>query len=435
MKKYAIIFLSIIGALFIAQCSKRSNPVDTTSSQHGRYWTLYFRSDAIDNNVMDDPPYRNILVYTPPGYDPADTLAPVPTSIDTIIPAHDSAFIDSTGQPDTILVPTDTIFIYGDTLPGKYYPVLYLLHGYGGDENYFMGLYDVGEILDEMTTSGQIRPMIVATPNATNSLGGSFYTNSPDFGTGQSYAGRMQDFVTEEVTHVIDSVFNTIKDRRHRGIAGHSMGGYGAVKLAMLRNDLYGSASSMSGPVDFWGLGPADSTFLGLFSLMPVVFQENGFHPGNQAEFYGVEPGPGKRLTNMMFAMASAFSPHDPGNADTSFAHRFTTTQFEGKVDLPFDYEGNVALSVWDLWLANDVTSLFASGYGGVFDSTTLYLDAGSEDDLYLNVQTQIFNSIAHADQFEIYAGDPGHFKADHMSMIATRLRKVFKFHDEAFNR
>jgi S-formylglutathione hydrolase FrmB len=429
MKKYAIIFLSIIGAMILGQCSKRSNPIETTT-QHGRYWTLYFKSTAIENDVMEDPPFRNILVYTPPGYDPADTLRGVPTDTN-FIPQETTMVGDS-----MVITPPDTEIVYGDTLPGTYYPVLYLLHGYNGDENYFRGFYDVGEILDEMITSGRIHPMIVATPNATNNLGGSFYTNSPDFGTGQSYAGRMQDFVTNEVTHVIDSVFDTRTDRQHRGIAGHSMGGYGAVKLAMLRNDLYGSASSMSGQLAFWGQHPADTAFLGLISLMPAMFAENGFTPGDEAAFYRVTPGTGKRLTNMMFAMASAFSPHDPGNPDSSFTHRYTTTQFEGEVDLPFDYHGSIASSVWQLWMANDVTSLYAGGYGGVFDSTALYIDAGSQDDLYLNLQTQVFDAVVTQSHFfEIYSGYPGYYLADHMSMIATRLEKVFKFHDEVFNR
>lgn len=435
MKKYAIIFLALIGGLILTQCSKRSNPVDTTT-QHGRYWTLFFESNAIKNDKMQDFWFRNILVYTPPGYNPSDTLRGVAT--DTVyIPAHESIFFDTLGIEDTILIPPDTDFVYGDTIAGTYYPVVYLLHGFGGTDTYFKGLYDVGEILDEMIAAGQIKPMIVATPNAINNLGGSFYTNSPDFGTGQSYAGRMQDFVTDEVTHVVDSVFNTYEDRNHRGIAGHSMGGYGAVKLAMLRNDLYGSAASMSGPLAFWG--QQDSVFAGIVSLMPAVFAENGFTPGDQASFYRITPGTGKRLTNMMFAMASAFSPHDQADPDSSYAHRFVTNQFEGKLDLPFDYQGQLAMPVWQRWMANDVTALFAGGYAGVFDSTALYFDAGDKDDLYLQYQAQVFDAVASAagksHQFEIYSGFSGFYSADHTSMVATRLRKVFQFHNDVFNR
>ncbi len=307
--------------------------------------------------------------------------------------------------------------------------MLYLLHGYNGDQDYFKGLYDLAGVMDELITSGQIQPMIVATPNATNNLGGSFYTNSPEF-NGQSYAGRMQDFITNEVVHVVDSVFNTKTDRLHRGLAGHSMGGYGAVKLAMLRNDLFGSAASMSGVLVMQGVLP----------MLPVVFAENGFTPGDTAAFYRITPGPGKRLTDMMFAMASAFSPHDPANPDTSVAHRFTTNQFAGYVDLPFNVLGEIDSTVWmNHWMTNDVTAIFASGAAGVFDSTALYFDAGDHDDLGLNQQAAIFDELVtgagKTHTFQIYSGFDDFYAADHVSMISERVKEVAKFSDRAFNR
>jgi pimeloyl-ACP methyl ester carboxylesterase len=396
MKKIIFVIAIVILALGLTQCSKRENPVDV-AQPHGLFWSLYFESNAIRGDVMEDYWLRDILVYTPPGYDRADTT--------------------------------------------KNYPVLYLLHGYGGNHTYFKGLYDVGDVMDELINSGQIDPMIVVTPNATNNLGGSFYTNSPEIGAGQSFAGRMQDFIANEVVHVVDSVFNTIPDRAHRGIAGHSMGGYGAVKLAMLRNDLFCSAASMSGPIAFWGTNPTSPDFDGILEFLPVMYGENGFNPldtvvaGDTAAFYGISPGPGKRITNMMFAMGAAFTPHDPANADTSYAHYFNTGLFRGYIDLPFDVRGQLVPSVWTTWMNNDVTAIFMAGYGGVFDSTALYVDAGVDDDLVLDVQAQVFAQVAGSriDQFEIYPGVPGLYPANHTGLISERLKKVAKFHDGAF--
>jgi S-formylglutathione hydrolase FrmB len=429
MKKYAIMFSLILLALVVAQCSKRENPVETTE-QHGRYWTLFFESNSIKNDILQDFWFRNILVYTPPGYNSADTLTPVVTGIDSIHPPE-TTFV---GDSIVAITRPDTFFVYGDTLPGKYYPVLYLLHGYGGNHNYFKGLYDVGQIMDELIASGQIKPMIIVTPNATNKLGGSFYTNSREFG-GRSYAGKMQDFVTNEVVHVIDSVYNTIPDRQHRGIAGHSMGGYGAIKLAMLRNDLFGSASSMSGPLAFWGTNPQSTDFGGLFALLPAMFAENNFTPGDTAAFYRITPAPSKRLTSMMFAMGLAFSAHDSSSADTSCMHRFSVEGTIGAVDLPFDVNGEIAMSVWNLWLANDVTALYANGYGGVFDSTALYLDAGDHDDLGMQYHAQVFEGLSHSTNYEIYPSYSANYPADHTMLIAERIKKIAKFHSDAFNR
>ncbi len=393
MKKITILLLiaALIPALM--QCSKRENPVDAAGGPSGQFWNLAFDSQAISGDIMLSNPGREVLVYTPPGYDEADS-----TTV---------------------------------------YPVLYLLHGYGMNQNLFKGVFSLGEIMDDLINSGQIEPMIVVTPDASNKLGGSFYTNSPEFG-GQSFAGNFRDYITDEVVPLVDSVFHTVPDREHRGIGGHSMGGYGAVKIGMLRNDLFGSVSSMSGPLAFMGAYP-DTTnpyALGLLSLMQAMLIENNFIPGNDSSFYAIRPGSGKRLTNMMFAMAAAFSPHDPADPDTTYAHFFTVPGFAGHIDLPFDVNGDLVMSLWSLWMANDVLTLFQSGYGSVFDNTDLYIDCGEDDDLLFQYQAIEFNDVAGSavDYFEIYSGFDDVFHADHSTYIAERIKEVVTFHDQAFS-
>lgn len=398
MKKTVLIMLAAVVFAALAQCSKRKNPVDSTIPQ-GLVFDLAFSSQALSGDIVQDPPARDVAVYTPPGYNQSDTVT---------------------------------------------YPVLYLLHGFGGDQNYYTAIYSVGKIIDEMIADGEIQPMIVVTPNADNVLGGGFYTNSYplidslQYDSTQSFAGLMQDYITDEIVPLIDSLFRTRADRQHRGISGHSMGGYGAVKLAMIRNDLFGSASSMSAPLAFWGAGPSDPTFHGFVDFFPFVFAENNFTPGDTAAFYSIAPGTSKRLTNMMFAMASAFTPHDPANLDTTYAHLFSTqgTGFVGRVDLPFGADGQLAMPIWNHWMAHDVTALYQAVYHSVFDNTDLYVDAGAQDDLYLNAQSQVFAAVAvsNIDFFEIYSGFDDFYHADHTTYIGERLRKVLKFHSDSFS-
>lgn len=396
MKK--IFTLMVISALMLilVNCSDRQLPVDAEQPS-GLYYSFGFTSAALSDNVMDDFPVREILVYTPPGYNTYD---------------HRTR-----------------------------YPVLYLLHGFGGNHNYYRGLYGLAETMDELINSGEIEPMIVVTPNASSNLGGGFYTNSPDTLAGypgQSFGGRYLDFIANEVVDSIDANYKTIPLRRFRGIAGHSMGGYGAIKMAMLRNDLFGSASSMSGPLAFNARFGDVPQFLGLLTLLPGVYAENNFTPGDTATYYAIRPGPQKTVTNMFFAMAAAFSPHDPSNPDTSVAHRvFTGRDF--RVDLPFtagiDSITVIDTSVWALWSANDVSTLYLSAFGGVFDSTDLYVDAGDHDDLYFNLQSRFFGVISaeYIDYYEIYSGWGNRLPADHVTYIGDRLRNVIMFHDEAF--
>jgi S-formylglutathione hydrolase FrmB len=420
MKRLTILLLIAALALALLQCSERDNPLDPTDVPYGLYWSLAFDSEAISGDIMLSNPGRNVLVYTPPGYPEFESITPGDTTV----------YGDPNDPDSVVITPPDTAFID--------YPVLYLLHGYGGDHTLFRGVFGLAETMDELVNSGQIEPMIVVMPDASNKLGGSFYTNSYIPDSSQSFAGLFQDYITDEVVPLIDSTFHTIADGQHRGIAGHSMGGYGAVKIGMLRNELFGSVASMSGLLAFVGTYPDDSNplALGLLTLMDGMLLENGFVSGDLTSFYSIAPGTGKDLTNMMFAMGAAFSPHDPADPDTTYAHAFTVAGFAGHVDLPFDVNGELVDSLWAFWMAHDVTALFSAGYGAVFDNTDLYVDCGEQDDLFLQYQAQVFADSAGAaiDQFEIYSGFDDIFHPDHSTYVAERLKKVIKFHDISFN-
>ena len=118
---------------------------------------------------------------------------------------------------------------------GKRYPVLYFLHGLFGNDHRWI---DRGgkEIFDRMTTDGAIGPFIVVLPNG----GETFYLNSED---GKD---RYEDFFVQELVPYIDGHYRTIANKDARGISGLSMGGYGALHLAMRHPDLFGSVAATS---------------------------------------------------------------------------------------------------------------------------------------------------------------------------------------------
>lgn len=118
---------------------------------------------------------------------------------------------------------------------GKRYPVLYFLHGLFGNDHRWI---DRGgkEIFDRLTTDGTIGPFIVVLPNG----GETFYINSED---GKD---RYEDFFVQELVPFIDHHYRTIPTREARGISGLSMGGYGALHLAMRHSNLFGSVAATS---------------------------------------------------------------------------------------------------------------------------------------------------------------------------------------------
>ncbi len=115
------------------------------------------------------------------------------------------------------------------------YPTLYFLHGLFEDETSWSERG--GEhVFETLAAEGQLGPFLVVLPDG----GKSFYVNSFD---GRE---RYEDFFIQEFVPAIDRKYRTIADGAARGIGGTSMGGYGALHLAMRHPDVFGSASAHS---------------------------------------------------------------------------------------------------------------------------------------------------------------------------------------------
>ena len=211
------------------------------------------------------------------------------------------------------------------------------------------------------------------------------------------------------------------------------MGGYGAMKLIMKYPELFGSVSSMSAPL----------VISGLEALLPFVFAENNFTPGDTAAFYSIEPSLDKVLTSMMFAMGAAFTPHDHFNPDTSYFHRILDVPLFVGVDLPFNASGvlDTLSTVWQGWLANDpLTILTIGGGAAALTDKPIYLDCGDSEDVFnlgLRLQNQGFAQALDAFGIDYtYIEYSGYSENDagHSNYVATRLREILKFHSEVFS-
>lgn len=134
---------------------------------------------------------------------------------------------------------TKTCVVYPDTYSktGNAYPVLYLLHGYGG--NYASWAKDFPLV---KKYADQYNMIIVGVDGAYSS----WYFDSPVDNT-----MKYETYVAKEIVGFIDYTFNTIKKREGRAICGLSMGGHGALYLSIRHLDVFGAAGSMSGGVDF----------------------------------------------------------------------------------------------------------------------------------------------------------------------------------------
>jgi S-formylglutathione hydrolase len=121
----------------------------------------------------------------------------------------------------------------------KRYPVVFLLHGIGDTDDVWISHFKLAAVLDDLITSHAIKEMIVVMPNARNRFMGSYYANSP-------VTGRWEDFIAEEMVARVDHDFRTLATAESRGVAGLSMGGFGAIRLGMHRPDVFSVVYAMS---------------------------------------------------------------------------------------------------------------------------------------------------------------------------------------------
>jgi len=120
------------------------------------------------------------------------------------------------------------------------YPVIYLLHGYSGtDETWTGRIANIPEIADRVFGSGAARDMIVVMPDANSIYRGSMYSSSVT-------SGNWERYIADDLVAYVDAHYRTLANRASRGLAGHSMGGYGTMRIAMKRPDAFASIYSLS---------------------------------------------------------------------------------------------------------------------------------------------------------------------------------------------
>lgn len=164
-------------------------------AQEGKIVTATVHSASLEGNLFGDSPDRAVGIYLPPSYD---------KELDT------------------------------------YYPVFYLLHGYGGDYNNASAYEILRSSMESWLKSGKVKEMILVMPNSNNRLYGSQYTNSVT-------TGNWGDYIAKDLVSYIDTKYRTLQQRESRAIAGHSMGGSGAMRMGLRYPEVFSCMGGISG--------------------------------------------------------------------------------------------------------------------------------------------------------------------------------------------
>jgi enterochelin esterase-like enzyme len=274
----------------------------------GRVVELQIEVSSLAGNLLGEDTLRRVLVYLPPSYDPELE---------------------------------------------RRYPVLYLLHAFGvGPESWrgergYEGM-DIAEVLDRAITAGAVAEMLVVMPDAHTRFGGSWYASSPAIGDWEQYIGV-------ELLAQIDRRFRTRPRRRARAIAGQSMGGYGALRVASAHPESFATVIAISAPH--------------LVNPNPL---------GRQALEAALEvPSPdavlaGSPLPAVIWSKAAAFSPAP--DRPPFYA------------ELPLVRDGDelrLEPSIWERWRRSTIEGLLAdAARRNALERVDLRLDVGLDDPL-----------------------------------------------------
>lgn len=236
------------------------------------------------------------------------------------------------------------------------YPVVYFLHGYGLGAQAYMNMLWASDGADKDAAAGTAKEMIAVFPDSNTIYNGSMYSNSPT-------TGNWETFITEDLIQYIDSHYRTLANRESRGLAGHSMGGYGTLRIAMKYPDVYAAIYPMSACCLMNNPGARGGP--------PPAGKGDGkaFTPPPQAKAGDPAKGKGKGrgFGNVNFAEAAAWSPN-PMNPPQFF-------------DLPTK-DGMPVPAIAAKWVANSPLAMVDQYASNLKKYKAFMMDCGLQDGL-----------------------------------------------------
>lgn len=282
------------------------------------------------------------------------------------------------------------------TNTAKRYPVLYFLHGYTDDDARFYGFKKhwmvLPPVLDTVFAGDPAHEMIVVTPDAYTRFQGSMYSNS-------ATTGNWEDFIAKELVAYIDSHYRTIAKGASRGLCGHSMGGYGALRIGEKNPDVFSAVYLLSPcclnspPATHQAIPPSFLRADSIRTIEEVLKADFG--------------------TKALFASAAAWSPNP------------TNPPFF--IDLPVK-DGKLQPAVLRKWDANRPLNNLDQYIFNIKKLKAIGFDAGSGDKgIAESIKTldNELNKYGIKHFFEIYDGD-------HINRVSERMQhQMFKFFSE----
>ncbi len=317
-------------------------------------------------------------------------------------------------EPNAKLVTVERIKVHGKSLEGnlegesadrdvivflppsyakdkhRRYPVVYALHGYSIGAEQWTHEIHVPQTIEGAFALGS-KEMIVVLPDSKTIYNGSMYSSSVT-------TGDFENFIAHDLVEYIDAHYRTIPERTSRGLAGHSMGGYGASRIGMKHSDVFAALYIMSpcclSPMG--GGGPATSDQM---KERAIANEKKVAAAKSPADLASQSPGFGAA----QYAAAAAWAP-DPKNPPLYF-------------DLPTK-DGVPQPEIVAKFTANSPLAFVDQYIGNLKQYRAISIDVGDQDGLRFDTIKlhEVLDSYGIKNGFEIYKGT-------HTSAVADRFQ------------
>jgi hypothetical protein len=249
-------------------------------------------------------------------------------------------------------------------------PSVYVIQGFTGQLDMWFNRVaferTMVERIDAMFAAGECPDALIVFVDAWTAYGGSQFLNSA--GT-----GNYLDYLCDDVVGFVDERYPTAASRDHRGLTGKSSGGYGAMVVPMLRPDVFGGLASHAGDALF------EACYLPEFPAAARELRDkfDGSWDVLFDRMREADHGIFDRFRPFeVYGYAAAYSP-DPARP--------------GRALLPFDAHGRLVEDVWERWLVKDPVRMAPERGEALRSMRRIYLDAGREDEYYLDLGAQAF--------------------------------------------
>lgn len=270
------------------------------------------------------------------------------------------------------------------------YPVVYALHGFSIGAEQWTHEIHVPQTIEGAFAQGA-KEMIVVLPDSKTVYGGSMYS-------GSQTTGDFERFIYHDVVTYIDSHYRTIPDRQSRGLVGHSMGGYGALRIGMKHPDVFGALYVMSPCCLSSRIGGRPNSAQRNNSTQAQDFDKTVAAMKSPADAANLP-----FFAKAQLADAAAWSP-DPKNPPLY-------------LDLPFK-NGEPQPDILAKWAANSPLAFIDQYIDNLRQYRAIALDVGDQDGLRFDTTKvhEILDKYGIQNGFEIFHGT-------HTSRVAYRIQ------------